>query len=78
MRAVASSLRKRRRRGPDEDEFSTSPGFEIVNERATRHPMEWATRVEPDVILARWDMPLTSTANEEILRLFKGEIGEIS
>ena len=40
--------------------------------------MEWATRVEPDVILARWDMPLTSTANEEILRLFKGEIGEIS
>lgn len=77
MRAVAGSLRKRRRRGPNEDEFSTNPGSEIVDERATRHPMEWATRVEPDVILVCWNMPLTSTANEEILRLFKGEIGEI-
>ena len=28
--------------GPTRMSLSTCPKFEIVNERATRHPMEWA------------------------------------
>ena len=56
--------------------FDTRCGLSMANLGATRQPMECAKRVRPLVMLAVEQRALASAANEAMLSLLRGFVGE--